>query len=433
MGILLPAGVACMLFVIYGRMYKGVALSILATFVSMQAITVLIAEITSLLNAFSLYPLIIIWGTLFVILCIKIRSSFNLSDEVKSVCEWWGELSFPAKAFLMATVFTAILVLLRAILYPPQNVDSLMYHLSRAALYYKNSTIHNFPAQYAWALYTGPLSAILMAQQMIFLHGIDVLCNLVQFPAWISASVAVYILARHLGANQNWAMLSMWIALSCPEAVLQGATTQTDLLSASCCVVTVALLTEGIKRKDNKTIWLLAGLAGGQGILSKISSGIVLFPLLLWFLVCLLKTQKNIQAKLRALVVLATSSLTMVIGFWIRNAADLEGDFLALGLSASMSGIKQPVINNLIGRVVVNIAYCMGGADRLWCEAINQVSQKIYDLLDANEISLEAITCYQAYISHDEQPYPLVMGLLLAGALIGAVLFILGRKRTELL
>lgn len=50
-------------------------------------------------------------------------------------------------------------------------------------------------------------------------------------------------------------------------------------------------------------------------------------------------------------------------------------------------------------------------------------------MLGANEINLEDITCYQTYISHDEQPYPLVMILLTAGILIGAI--VCAAKRTR--
>lgn len=429
MGILLLAATSWVWFRLFHHRYKSVAMGIMATFVAVQAYTVLIAEITSLWTAFSLYPLLLCWGGLLVVLCIQMHRKNCVRTDIGNVQKQWRLLSFPAKAFLLAAIFTALLVVLRALLYPPQNVDSLMYHLSRAALYYKNSTIHNFPAQYAWALYTGPLSAILMAQQMIFLHGNDFLCNLVQFPGWIAAAVAVYILARRIGVSRNWAFLSAWLALTCPQAVLQGATTQTDLLAAACCVVAVALLNEGVIREKDKTVWILAGLAGGQAVLAKISSAIVLLPFLIWFLIRLLKTHRSLPQKVFSLIVLACTSVSMVTGFWLRNAMDLSGDFLALKLSASMSGIQQPVMNNLLGRAVVNLACCMGGANRLWCEAIDRVSRGAYSLLGANEINLEDITCYQTYISHDEQPYPLVMILLTAGILIGAI--VCAAKRTR--
>ena len=122
-------------------------------------------------------------------------------------------------------------------------------------------------------------------------------------------------------------------------------------------------------------MWILAGLAGGQAVLAKISSAIVLLPFLIWFLIRLLKTHRSLPQKVFALIVLACTSVSMVTGFWLRNAMDLSGDFLALKLSASMSGIQQPVMNNLLGRAVVNLACCMGGANRLWCEAIDRVSR----------------------------------------------------------
>lgn len=411
---------------------KGYIRASIESFIIFAVLSIAFAEILSLLSAYSFYPLFICW------ILATIFFAFRLMD--KKTARLNGIIDLKNRAFVfyksyrivcIAAFALLLMCVLRALLYPPQNVDSLIYHLSRSFFYYKNHSIHNFAAANAWSNYTGPLSAIFMSQLLIFSFGSDFLLNLIQLPALIICGACIYGIAKNLGCSQKWSVFSAFLTITVPVAVLQGATTQCDLLLAGFVAASVYFMTELIKNRTPEACIFL-GAAIGATILTKITGGLILLPFLIVFTILFIKKYKIKASVLSAALVMAFSIL-IPLGYFIRTGIDLNGDFLALSLSSAMTTVNDNLFSNLLGRVVVNLGYLLGGSNFAWCSIVTNAVSLLYKLLGATEISADNFNCFTQYISHDEQPCAIHFLLIIVAVCIMIVVLTKRKKFKPLL
>jgi hypothetical protein len=213
---------------------------------------------------------------------------------VLTVGLWWvrGRPGFPLRgarvaarevsgspltlAFVCAIGLLLGYELLLAMATPPNNWDSLAYHLPRAA---------------AWAQHRGyfwipnspydPINEFqpLAEQQILFgmaATGSTALVALPQFVAELAILVAVYGLSRRLGFDVRPAVCASCLLATFSLVVLQATTEQNDLVAASFPVIAACLLISG------STLELvLAGAAVGLGVGAKLTTLLVL-PVLVW-------------------------------------------------------------------------------------------------------------------------------------------------------
>lgn len=420
-----------MFAIIYARK-KSISESMIDAFLLFSFFTVVFGESISLFYAYNYVSLSLCWGGVVISLSYfvyKNKSCMSSSIRIlwKRLTGYATENKIRASFFLLLCLIT----ILRAALYPPQNVDSYIYHLSRAFYYYKNEAIANFPSSYAWSNYSGPLNAVFMAQLLVFLHGKDYLHNFIQFIPWIVSAVAVYKISRLLGCTERWAEVGFWIAITLPEAVLEAATTQCDSLMASYCVIAVYYMLKFSVGRGNRAIcdMFFLGVAGGGAMLSKVSSGIIL----IWFLILFVFWYVLYKNRLFPMFVAAISSLSMIGGYWLRNFKDLNGDFLALRVSSAMSHTSSGAVTTFVGRIVYNIGYLFGGHNTLICRYLDTLINKIGKIFRVTEVDPATFTCHVYYVSHDEYPYFIHISLVLCCAVILLLLSVKSRNRITFL
>jgi hypothetical protein len=204
---------------------------------------------------------------------------------------------------LLATVVALGLVYEVALIVstPPNNWDSMTYHLSRAAAWYQQGAVDYLP----WA-HTDrqnafpPNSEILVLFTFAFL-GRDTVAAAPQFLAELALLVGVYGIARRLGFSRGSAAFAALVFATLPQVALQSVTTQNDLLVSSF-VVGAAYLILGRNRRE----LALAGLAIGLALGTKLTAVFALPVLLLLALVVLPR------ARLAVLLACAISGFTLV-------------------------------------------------------------------------------------------------------------------------
>ena len=166
--------------------------------------------------------------------------------------------------------------LMLALEVPPNNWDSLAYHLSRAADWKQTGGIHwiaNAP--------TGRMNEFqpLAEQQILYLMvaaGSGALFALPQFVAELAILVAVYGGSRRLGFDQRAAARGAAVLATFSAIALQSSTAQNDLVAASFPVAAACLLLGGGELEAT-----LAGVALGLGIAAKLTTGLV-WPIVAW-------------------------------------------------------------------------------------------------------------------------------------------------------
>ena len=161
-----------------------------------------------------------------------------------------------------------------ALVTPPNNYDSLAYHLPRAVEWYQRGSVDYYPA------HSDSVNAPQPNAEMLIVHGFtfarsDILASLPQLLAEVACMIAIFGIAIRLGAPRAAAAYAALLVATLPQIILQSVTTQNDLLTASFLSSAVYFCLGRTRRE-----LALAGVAVGLALGTKATAFIAL-PLLL--------------------------------------------------------------------------------------------------------------------------------------------------------
>ena len=246
--------------------------------------------------------------------------------------------------------------LLLALSVPPDNLDSLSYHLARVAAWYHHGGIY-------WV--ANPSTARinefqpLAEQQIYFLFvatGSALLYALPQYLAQLAILVAVFGAARRLGYGARPAACSACLFATFGLVAYEATTAQNDLVAASLPAAAACLLLGG-----GRVEVLLAGLAAGIGL------GVKLTTVLIWPVLLALALLRGRKALLLAAIG-ATLGL-LAIGSWsfVLNLAH-TGQLLGAGGGRLADTTSPSYPGSLV--TLLSILYATMDLSVLWPAAI---------------------------------------------------------------
>jgi hypothetical protein len=157
---------------------------------------------------------------------------------------------------------------------PPNNWDSMHYHLSRAAAWRARGTLGYFPTHNGIENAYPQNAEILVLWTLVFL-GSDLVAALPQLLAGLATAASVYVIARRLGAAARPAAFAALLFPTLTIVALESVTTQTDLVEASFVAAGVAFALGATRAEAG-----LAGLALGLAAGTKLTFLYALAPLL---------------------------------------------------------------------------------------------------------------------------------------------------------
>lgn len=178
-------------------------------------------------------------------------------------------------SILMATLSTALF-------WPPNNWDSMTYHLPRVDQWIQNRSIALFPTGNLRQTLSPPLAelGILLS---IFVAGGDWLANTVQWIGFCICIIAAMEAVALLGGGRSTQWASGCIVATLPMALLQSSSTQNDLLASVFLLSTaVEVLHSCRKTLPSSVFWV--GLSAGLGLATKGTLLLYLPPLLILWL-----------------------------------------------------------------------------------------------------------------------------------------------------
>ena len=179
--------------------------------------------------------------------------------------------------YLLAVVAALAYELMLGLTVPPDNWDSLTYHLAKVAAWVHHGGIYWIPN--APTVRINELQP-LAEQQILFLFVAthrDLLYAIPQYLAELAILVAVYGTARRLGSEVRAAACSAFLLATFTLVALETATAQTDLVAAALVAVGACLLLGGGGVLEP----FLAGVAVGVGAGAKLTA-ILVWPILIW-------------------------------------------------------------------------------------------------------------------------------------------------------
>ncbi len=149
---------------------------------------------------------------------------------------------------------------------PPNNGDSLTYHLTRAAAWLQHGGVHEISAGGSSENEFPPNAEIEILFTFVWLRG-DGAAALPQLLALVALGGAVYGCARRLGYSRPASLFPALVAATLSDVALQATTTQNDLVVAALVAAAAYFL-----RRDALVELALAGIAVGLALGTKFTA-----------------------------------------------------------------------------------------------------------------------------------------------------------------
>jgi len=198
---------------------------------------------------------------------------------------------------------------------PPNNNDSMTYHMSRVMHWFQQGSIAHFPTNDLRQLELNPWSEFAILHFQI-LSGGDHLANMVQWFSMTGCLVGVSLIAGIFGASPRGQLLSALIAATIPMAILQSSSTQNDLVVSFWLVCFVYFgLKSMLERSPGWSI--LMSISLGLAILTKGTAYIFASPFVIWFVIQDL--QRSWRRASTKYLMFACLTLLLNIGHFQRN------------------------------------------------------------------------------------------------------------------
>ena len=286
-------------------------------------LVVAISEGLGALGLIRQLPLALVW--LAVSMCVlaigvrrgSLRRAVAALQSLRLLYRGWEAGLLLGTAALAGLLFTVALIA------PANNVDSLLYHMSRVMHWAQNGSLRHYAASYHNQLFMPP-GAELAILNLRVLMGNDRAANLVQWFAMLGNLLGVSAIARLLGGRSTAQVLAAVFAVTIPMGILQATSTQNDLVVALwlvCCVY-LALLSRS--RSLNPIEHAALGLAFGLGLLTKVTFVALGLPIAVLFVVSGFRSGRS-KTTLVAVTGIAVLACLLNTPTWSRNYATYRG------------------------------------------------------------------------------------------------------------
>lgn len=225
-----------------------------------------------------------------------------------------------------------LLEFVQGLIYPPNNFDSLTYHLSRIVSWISHHSVAPYPTYIPRQLYQPPLAEYFILNLNLLSHS-DYFSATVQFSFQLFCLVAIVAIARQLGLNRFQQVMAFVLSATIPEVVLQSTSTQNDLVVSFFVLSAFYFCIRSIKGQHTSS-YLFLGLSTGLGIFTKGTAYIFIAPILILFGIAVLKeTFSTKQYKKLGFAVAMVALLPLLI-----NVSQYHRNY---SYSGNMLGVDQ--------------------------------------------------------------------------------------------
>jgi len=247
--------------------------SILKSFLSTFFLIGLSTEILSLFNKITFGWVTFSW-ILFNCLAIFfiILIWLNNKDKLKESIIFSIENLKPTSGALFYICLIIILIissitLIIALKYPPNNFDSMTYHMARIPHWIQNQNIRYYPTAIPRQNYSTPLAEFGILHLQLLSKG-DYYANLIQWFSFIISILTTSLIAKELKIGLRGQWITAAFAAALPMAILQSTSTQNDLVVGLFCLSFFYFLRKSVNDQKWDDI-LFASLAMGLALATK--------------------------------------------------------------------------------------------------------------------------------------------------------------------
>jgi hypothetical protein len=319
-----------------------------------------VTVITEILSAFSLitfgwvvafWCVVLLGVTCFVITLMKRQRLVVLFPSLR--------LPFRAVPFLSGLVLIVALTGVTAFVSPPNNYDSMTYHMGRVVHWIQDRNVSFYPTHITRQLYMNPWAEFAIMHLQILSDG-DRFANFVQWFSMIGCLIGVSLLAKQLGGDLQTQLLAAVFASTIPMGILQSSSTQNDYAVSFWLVCFVYFSISLIRQEQIHWPYALgAGFSLGLAILTKGTAYIFAVPFVAWAGYSFLRTFRFKSWQLMLLV--GAACLLLNFGHYTRNLS-LFGSPIGPQAGDSVAKITSDVISpsSVLSNITRNIGLHLG-------------------------------------------------------------------------
>lgn len=194
---------------------------------------------------------------------------------------YYKKITLYEKGGFMLFAIMVILIFTQGVLYPPNNWDSLTYHLPRIMYWLSNQNTDFFPTHVLRNLYQPPFTEYFIMHVNV-VNGNDYLANSIQLFFLVLTALSAWLVLDCFKVTRLIKIICAILIVSIPSVELQASTTKNDIVCAFF-VVTGIYFCINAYRSVNVVNYFFLGLTVGLGILTKGTSYIFMAPILVMF------------------------------------------------------------------------------------------------------------------------------------------------------
>ncbi|CAN1549761.1 Glycosyltransferase RgtA/B/C/D-like [Flavobacteriaceae bacterium] len=297
---------------------------ILKTVLIFSGFIVFITELLSLFKSLNLISVALSWSSLSLILILFLlkdkKETFATLKNIKGTTfNYYKSLSIASRILLFFIIVALLSLLLQGLIYPPNNWDSMTYHMSRIMHWLSNEYVSHFPTHILRHLYQPPFAEYFI-MNINLLNGNDNFSNSVQLFYLTFSIIGIWSILDYFNCSRFHKLLAAFLLITIPSAELQATTTKNDIV---CGFFVIIALYYCIKTyyEININNFIFLGLSIGLAIFTKGTAYLFLAPFLVFlaiFLVHKLIQTKNLKIITNGLLLLFVV-LIINIGHFSRN------------------------------------------------------------------------------------------------------------------
>jgi hypothetical protein len=327
---------------------------LVVAFLMFEVLLLGVTEVTSIGGHFTSFTVGIAWGVLLLLLLIFARLPL-----VRLFTKWAGTSNkrqtirarlriLGIEQIVWLTAILAVFGILAAIgwLYPPNNTDSMVYHLARVEHWIQNGSVAPYATHYLAQIELSPLHEYNLAH-LHLLFGSDRLDGFVQLFAALICVVGASEMARLLGGSRWVQTAAAVLCVTIPSGILEATSTENNYFASAVGVALLLILMAWTVGRGWMPRAVGIGFAGGLVVLAKgtllalIGPGVVVLALL-----ALRKEWRARGAAMASRRFLATGAIAITCAVAIAGPFELNNVQLFGGL---LGPVSKSTLSTLLG------------------------------------------------------------------------------------
>lgn len=353
--ILMPAAVL-LLLVYFFRKGKsgGLVISLNKSVLIFSAAVLYSTELFNYFDAINIYFIRSFWVTLVLSGYLFLRwKKISLPGSVQFISQKlkgeWHILHKYLKYFTVAGLILVLLVFFQGLIYPPNNYDTMTYHLARIPHWLFHGNVEHYRTDIYRQLYQPPFSGYALLH-IAALCGSDFYFNALQTFFLVLTGLSVYLLTGNNGTEGK--IITFLLTITLPAAILQASGSTNNIIEGFFILSSIVYVIRYLKKFQTEDA-LYAGLAGGLAAMTKGTSYIYLAPLVLLFLTGLIyRIYKTGSYKSLITTFVAVVVFFSLTGSFYQRNIRLSGHFLGIDKKESQKYANE---NNQVNSILSNV------------------------------------------------------------------------------